>query len=94
MNKSYAFIAIDSASERAVFVFLVLVVFFALVFAFLVVASTSTTWGVSVVCVSIVSASTRARSFALYFRLRGFVLNLYPQQGHQRPSHLMNISQI
>jgi hypothetical protein len=43
---------------------------------------------------SIESASTLARSFALYLRFRGFVLNLYPQQGHQRPSHLMNISQI
>jgi hypothetical protein len=30
----------------------------------------------------------------LYFKLRGLVLNLYPQQGHQSPSHLMNISQI
>jgi hypothetical protein len=35
-----------------------------------------------------------ALSLALYFRLRGFVLNRYPQQGHHNPSHLMNISQI
>ncbi len=56
MNKSYAFIAIDSASLE--------------------------------------SASTLARSLALYFRFRGLVLSLYPQHGHQRPSHLMNISQI
>jgi hypothetical protein len=30
----------------------------------------------------------------LYFKFRGLVLNLYPQQGHHNPSHLMNISQI
>ena len=35
-----------------------------------------------------------ARSFALYFRFLGFVRSLYPQHGHQRPSHFMNISQI
>jgi hypothetical protein len=46
------------------------------------------------VSASTASASTLARSFALYFKLRGFVLNLYPQQGHHKPSHLMNISQI
>ena len=40
------------------------------------------------------SASTRALSFALYFRLRGFVRRRYPQHGHQRPSHFMNISHI
>ena len=44
--------------------------------------------------ISLESASTRARSFALYFRLRGFVRRRYPQQGHQRPSHFMNISHI
>ena len=43
---------------------------------------------------SIESASTLARNFALYFKLRGFVLNLYQQQGHKSPSHLMKISQI
>jgi len=43
---------------------------------------------------ALASASTRARSFALYFKFRGLVLNLYPQHGHQRPSHLMKISQI
>ena len=40
------------------------------------------------------SASTLARSLALYFRLRGFVLSRYPQHGHQRPAHFMNISHI
>lgn len=40
------------------------------------------------------SASTLARSFALYFRFLGFVLSLYPQHGHQRPSHFMKISHI
>ena len=43
---------------------------------------------------SLALASTLALSLALYFRLRGFVLNLYPQHGHQSPSHLMKISQI
>jgi len=35
-----------------------------------------------------------ARNLALYFRLRGLVLNLYPQHGHHRPSHFMKISHI
>ena len=35
-----------------------------------------------------------ARSFALYFRFLGFVRRRYPQHGHHKPSHLMNISQI
>jgi len=48
----------------------------------------------SLALVALASASTRARSFALYFKFRGLVLNLYPQHGHQRPSHLMKISQI
>ena len=43
---------------------------------------------------SLESASTRALSLALYFRLRGFVRRRYPQHGHHRPSHLMNISHI
>ena len=47
-----------------------------------------------VVLISLESASTRARSFALYFRLRGFVRRRYPQQGHQSPSHFMKISHI
>jgi hypothetical protein len=29
----------------------------------------------------------------LNMELRGFVLNLYPQHGHQNESHFMNISQ-
>jgi len=33
-------------------------------------------------------------NFALYFKLRGFVLSRYPQHGHHNPSHVMNISQI
>jgi hypothetical protein len=35
-----------------------------------------------------------ARNLALYFKLRGFVLNLYPQQGHHKPSHFIKISHI
>jgi hypothetical protein len=35
-----------------------------------------------------------ALSFALYFKFLGFVLRRYPQHGHQRPSHFMNISHI
>jgi hypothetical protein len=35
-----------------------------------------------------------ARNLALYFKLRGLVLNLYPQHGHHKPSHLINISHI
>jgi hypothetical protein len=35
-----------------------------------------------------------ARNLALYFKLRGFVLNLYPQHGHHNPSHFINISHI
>ena len=122
MNKSYAFIAIDSASGGATFasafvvlvalafvlvalafvlVALAFVVAFALVFALDLVAfglaavtSISSEFVSATACASIESASTLARSFALYLRFRGFVLNLYPQHGHQRPSHLMNISQI
>jgi hypothetical protein len=35
-----------------------------------------------------------ALNFALYFRFRGFVLNLYPQHGHHNPSHMINSSHI
>lgn len=35
-----------------------------------------------------------SRSLFLYFRLRGFVLSLYPQHGHQRSFQLMKISHI
>ena len=35
-----------------------------------------------------------ALNFALYFKFRGFVLNLYPQQGHHNPSQLINSSHI
>ena len=35
-----------------------------------------------------------ALSFALYFKFLGLVLSLYPQHGHQRPSHFINISHI
>jgi hypothetical protein len=31
-------------------------------------------------------------NFALYLECLGFVLNLYPQQGHHNPSHFMNKS--
>ena len=34
-----------------------------------------------------------AVNFALYFRLRGFVLSLYPQHGQNNPSHFTKISQ-
>ena len=35
-----------------------------------------------------------ALNFALYFRFLGLVRSLYPQHGHQSPSHFMKISQI
>ena len=34
-----------------------------------------------------------AVNFALSFRLRGFVLSLYPQHGQNTPSHFIKISQ-
>lgn len=37
---------------------------------------------------------SRCLNFALYFKFLGLVLSLYPQHGHQRPSHFRNISHI
>ena len=34
------------------------------------------------------------RNASLFFVCCGIVRNLYPQQGHQKPSHIMNVAQI
>ena len=88
-------LALGTLATLAALVNLALAALAALALAALVSAASSASISeIDFASASIESASTLARNFALYFKLRGLVLNLYPQQGHQSPSHLMNISQI
>jgi hypothetical protein len=94
----YAFIAIDSS---ALALGLALGLDLGLDLAFFGFASSSNSTAASSLLAfiaidssALASAFTRARSFALYFKFRGLVLNRYPQHGHHKPSHLMKISQI